>query len=204
MSGLGDILVDEDCFDTLVLGIGNLLWADEGFGVRVVEEIHRTHTLPPEVLLMDGGTQGLYLEPYVRRARNLLVFDAIDWGDEPGTLRVVRGEEVPAFMGCRKMSLHQTGFQDVLAAASLMGGGPEDIVLIGVQAVELEDWGGSLRPLIRDRMAPAIDLGLKELARWGRAAERRAVPLDVATGLVGNGFDIESYEAGGASVGAKG
>lgn len=191
----------EEGFDTLVLGIGNLLWADEGFGVRVVEELYRTHAFPPGVLVMDGGTQGLYLEPYVRRARNLLVFDAIDWGDTPGAMRVVRGDEVPAFMGCRKMSLHQTGFQDVLAAAQLMGGGPEDIVLIGVQAVELEDWGGSLRPEIRACIPRAIGLGLAELARWNRAPALRPEPLDLATGLVGNGFDIESYEAGGASRG---
>lgn len=192
---------EEGAFDTLVLGIGNLLWADEGFGVRVVEEIHRRYAMPPGVLLMDGGTQGLYLEPYVRRAANLLVFDAIDWGDAPGTLRVVRGEEVPLFMGCRKMSLHQTGFQDVLAAAALMGGGPRDMVLVGIQAVELDDWGGSLRPQVRARMAEAIGLGMEELARWGRPPVERSQPLDLAAGLVGNGFDIDSYEAGGASTG---
>ncbi len=194
--------VEEPDFDTLVLGIGNLLWADEGFGVRVVEEMHRRYTVPPSVLVMDGGTQGLYLEPYVRRARNLLVFDAIDWGDAPGTLRVVRGDEVPRFMGCRKMSLHQTGFQDVLAAAALMGGGPQDMVLIGIQAVELDDWGGSLRPQVRARMDEAMALGLAELARWGRAASLRPQPLDLAGGLVGNGVDIDSYEAGGASTGS--
>lgn len=192
---------DDEGFDTLVLGIGNLLWADEGFGVRVVEELHRTHAFPDTVRVMDGGTQGLYLEPYVRRTRNLLVFDAIDWGDDPGAMRVVRGKDVPAFMGCRKMSLHQTGFQDVLAAASLMGGGPEDLVLIGIQAVELEDWGGSLRAEIRAAIPRAIDLGLAELARWDRKPTLRPQPLDLTTGLIGNGFDIESYEAGGASVG---
>lgn len=192
---------DGPSYDTLVLGIGNLLWADEGFGVRVVEEIHRRYAMADGVMVLDGGTQGLYLEPWVRRARNLLVFDAIDWGDDPGTLRVVRGDEVPRFMGCRKMSLHQTGFQDVLAAAALMGGGPSDMVLVGIQAVELDDWGGSLRPQVRARMDEAIVLGLAELARWGRPAAERDRPLDRLTGLVGNGFDIDSYEAGGASTG---
>lgn len=186
----------EGQFDTLVLGIGNLLWADEGFGVRCVEELDRLYRFPAHVRLMDGGTQGLYLVHYIQQAKNLLVFDAIDWGVPPGTLKVVRGDEVPAFMGCRKMSLHQTGFQDVLAAAELMGHKPEQMTLVGVQAQELEDWGGSLRPLIRAKMDPAMDLGLAELAAWGITAEKREAPLDGRSGLVGNDMDLQSYEAG--------
>ncbi len=49
----------------LVLGIGNLLWADEGFGVRCVEALHQGHALPAEVSLVDGGTQGMYLLDHV-------------------------------------------------------------------------------------------------------------------------------------------
>ena len=78
----------------LVLGIGNLLWADEGFGVRCAEALAERFALPPQVTVMDGGTQGLYLLPYVEDARRLLVFDAVDYGDPPGTLRVVVGDEV--------------------------------------------------------------------------------------------------------------
>jgi hydrogenase maturation protease len=81
---------------TLVLGIGNVLWADEGFGVRAVEALHDAWDLPPEVTLMDGGTQGLILLADVTAHRRVLVFDSIDFGDAPGTLRVLRDREVPA------------------------------------------------------------------------------------------------------------
>ena len=74
---------------------------------------------------MDGGTQGLYLLPYVQAARRLIVFDAIDYGLAPGTLKLVEDDEVPRFMGAKKMSLHQTGFQEVIAAAALTGQCPE-------------------------------------------------------------------------------
>ena len=60
----------------LILGIGNLLWADEGFGVRAVEELHRRYQFPENVKLMDGGTQGIYLVQHVREADILIVFDA--------------------------------------------------------------------------------------------------------------------------------
>lgn len=151
----------------LVLGIGNLLWADEGFGVRCVEALHEDWVFPARVTLMDGGTQGLYLLPYVQEADCLLVFDAVDYGDPPGTLREVVGDQVPRFMGAKKMSLHQTGFQEVLMAAELTGKLPRELVLIGVQPEELEDYGGSLREVVKARMPAALNLGLKWLRQWG-------------------------------------
>ncbi|MEL6197784.1 MAG: HyaD/HybD family hydrogenase maturation endopeptidase, partial [Pseudomonadota bacterium] len=141
---------------TLILGIGNVLWADEGFGVRCVEALADAWSFPPEVTLLDGGTQGLYLLPFLEDAEILVVFDAVDYGLPPGTLKIVEGDEVPAFMGAKKMSLHQTGFQDVIATARLMGCCPETLILIGCQPVELEDYGGGLRPEIAARIDEAI------------------------------------------------
>ena len=151
----------------LILGIGNVLWADEGFGVRCVEAMASRCALPSNVRLMDGGTQGLYLLPFLEEADALLVFDAIDFGLEPGTLKVLRDDDVPSFMGAKKMSLHQTGFQDVLATAELLDRAPRLLTLIGCQPVELEDYGGGLRPSVAAQIAPAIALAIEELATWG-------------------------------------
>ena len=152
---------------TLILGIGNVLWADEGFGVRCVETLAESHAFGPDVTLLDGGTQGLYLLPFLEAADILLVFDAVDYGLPPGTLKIVEGDDVPAFMGAKKMSLHQTGFQDVIATAMLMGYRPETLILIGCQPLEIEDYGGGLRPLIADQIAPAIEIALQKLAALG-------------------------------------
>ena len=177
----------------LGLGIGNLLWADEGFGVRCAEALAERFALPPQVTVMDGGTQGLYLLPYVEDARRLLVFDAVDYGDAPGTLRIVVGDEVPRFMGAKKMSLHQTGFQEVLMAAELTGKLPAELVLIGVQPEELEDYGGSLRDVVKAQMAPALDLALAWLGRWGATASRRD---DAAEAITDRALAMDVYEAG--------
>jgi hydrogenase maturation protease len=157
----------------LVLGIGNILWADEGFGVRCVEALNAGWEFPPQVMLMDGGTQGLYLLPYVQEADCLLVFDAVDYGDEPGQLRVVVGDQVPRFMGVKKMSLHQTGFQEVLMAAELTQKLPAELVLVGVQAEQLEDFGGSLRDIVKAQMVPALNIALDWLEKWGAAGRVR-------------------------------
>lgn len=151
----------------LILGIGNLLWADEGFGIRVVEALHERYDFPENVEVMDGGTQGIYLVQHVQKADLLVVFDAIDYGLEPGTMKVIHGEDVPKFMGAKKMSLHQTGFQEVLAMAEFTGDYPEHLMLIGVQPVELEDFGGSLRPEVQAQVEPSIEIALDYLQKFG-------------------------------------
>ncbi|MDR0673254.1 MAG: HyaD/HybD family hydrogenase maturation endopeptidase [Zoogloeaceae bacterium] len=182
-------------YRVLVLGIGNLLWADEGFGVRCVEALHQEWRFPAEVCLMDGGTQGLYLLPHVQAARNLLVFDAVDYGDAPGTLRVVTDEAVPRFVGAKKMSLHQTGFQEVLAAAALTGRLPSALTLIGVQPEALEDYGGSLSSVVRKKLPEALEAALVWLERWGAAGERRAEG-EKAPSLTNAALALAAYEHG--------
>ena len=181
----------------LILGIGNVLWADEGFGVRCVEARADRYALPDNVRLLDGGTQGLYLLPDLEAADALIVFDAVDYGLEPGTLKLVRDGEVPAFMGAKKMSLHQTGFQDVIATAQLLGRCPERLVLIGCQPVELEDYGGGLRPLTAARIDPAIALAVQVLADWGvTLAEGQSQAPDLADAAIRRG----AYESGRPSA----
>ncbi|UCV22746.1 HyaD/HybD family hydrogenase maturation endopeptidase [Ferribacterium limneticum] len=176
----------------LVLGIGNILWADEGFGVRCVEALNAGWEFPPQVTVMDGGTQGLYLLPYVQEADCLLVFDAVDYGDEPGRLRVVVGDQVPRFMGVKKMSLHQTGFQEVLMAAELTQKLPAELVLVGVQAEQLEDFGGSLRDIVKAQMVPALNIALDWLEKWGAAGRVRD---GLSESITDNALAMDVYES---------
>ena len=181
----------------LVLGIGNVLWADEGFGVRCVERLHDQWDLGADVRVMDGGTQGLYLVPYVTESRHVLVFDAVDFGDPPGTKRVVRGADVPACMGQHNVSLHQVGFQDVLAATELLGVPPERITLIGVQPELLEDYGGGLTPTVAAQVDPAIAIAIAELRAWGLHPVRR---VERPPPLLDTSIMRAAYEDGRPSV----
>ncbi len=181
--------------EVLILGIGNLLWADEGFGVRCVEDLSARWQLPRAVRALDGGTQGLYLLPHVQCAKRLIVFDAVDYGLEPGSVRVVADDDVPRFLGAKKMSLHQTGFQEVLASAALIGAMPERLMLFGVQPEELEDFGGSLRPCVRARVAEAVAWVVDLLIEWGHAPTPRDAPQED-----GSPLSLHAYESGRPSA----
>ena len=179
----------------VVLGIGNLLWADEGFGVRCIEALQRRYEFAGHVSLIDGGTQGLYLIQHVQDADALLIFDAIDYGLEPGSLKQVRDDAVPRFMGAKKMSLHQTGFQEVLSLATLTGKFPRHVLLIGCQPQELEDYGGSLRPVVKAAMDEALALGVQEIARWGGQPLERRTPLTAREAVTLDELALTAYEA---------
>lgn len=180
----------------LVLGIGNVLWADEGFGVRAVETLQRNYQFnsPDNIELLDGGTQGIYLVQYIREADIVVVFDAVDYDLPGGTLKLVEGEKVPKFLGAKKVSLHQTGFQEVLAMADMMGDYPEHLLLIGVQPVLLEDYGGSLQPQVKAQIPAAIEQALAYLQQFGITATKRDRPLEADVQAAGTISDMQRYE----------
>ena len=178
----------------LILGIGNVLWADEGFGVRCVEHLNQNFVFPEHVELLDGGTQGIYLVQHVQECDVLIVFDAIDYGLEPGTLKIVRDDDVPKFMGAKKMSLHQTGFQEVLAMAEFTGGYPKELLLVGVQPQALEDFGGSLTEPVRQQIEPAVNIALAYMSERDVVPEAR--DPESAEALSPDQLALNQYEQG--------
>ncbi len=150
----------------LILGVGNILWADEGFGVRCVEHISAAYLFDDNVTLMDGGTQGINLMGPLSAHSHVLLFDAVDFKQRPGKIITVKDKEIPAFFSKNKMSLHQMGISEIVAALSLLGQLPKAMTLIGIQPKILEDYGGSLTDEIKAQVPKAIDKGLLQLTDW--------------------------------------
>ncbi|MDH7488459.1 MAG: HyaD/HybD family hydrogenase maturation endopeptidase [Anaerolineae bacterium] len=150
---------------TLVLGLGNILLRDEGVGVRAVQRLAERFAFSDDVQVLDGGTLGLDLLHYVEEADRVLIVDAVATGNPPGTLVRLSGDEVPAFLGI-KISPHQMGLADLLAASRLRGRFPRELVLVGVEP-EIVDTGLELSPSVAAQMDALLDRMLAELARWG-------------------------------------
>ena len=123
--------------DILVLGIGNVLLTDEGIGVRALNELERRYTFPENVELLDGGTAGIELLRHIRNRDYLIIIDAMKFNQEPGTVTRVEGNDVPAAFRTR-ISPHQLGLSDLLAAAMLTDELPPNLVLYGVEPENLD------------------------------------------------------------------
>ncbi|QFY44824.1 HyaD/HybD family hydrogenase maturation endopeptidase [Candidatus Methylospira mobilis] len=174
----------------LILGIGNILWADEGFGVRAVQALQQGFDFPENVSLVDGGTQGLGLIPYVQEADTLVILDAVDFHLPPGSLVELSNDAVPAYFGAKKMSLHQVSFQEVLALSELLGKRPENLYLVGVQPELLEDYGGSLTATVRAQLEPAMQRVLAYLQTHAISARRKQED----PGVSGDALALANYE----------
>jgi hydrogenase maturation protease len=157
---------------TLVLGLGNILLTDEGVGVRVVERLQARYEFPGDVEVLDGGTLGLDLLPYVEGADRLLVVDAVEIGADPGTLVRLEGDQIPSVFG-PKLSPHQVGFADLLDAARLTDCLPEERVLWGMQPGSLQV-GLDLSPAVDAQVELLVEGVLAELHRWRIVPIRRA------------------------------
>ncbi len=153
----------------LVLGIGNVLMMDDSVGVRAIEELQSAYHFPAGVELLDGGTSGIELLSHIGGRDHLIIIDALKSGHAPGTIVRVEGEDVPArFM--TRISPHQLGLSDVLAAATISGQLPSNLLLFGVEPKKIE-LGLGLTDEVRASFDELLETVVNELRRIGCAVE---------------------------------
>jgi hydrogenase maturation protease len=164
----------------VVVGIGNLIRTDDGLGVHALERLRRDPRVPACVTFIDGGTFGLELLAYISDSTHLLLLDAIDVGERPGTLIRMANEELRG-LPCAA-SVHQVGLADLLATLPLVSTTERETVLLGVVPANT-GWGTSLTPEVEASLASLVDDAVRQLQRWknsqaaGLQAER-SVPAE--------------------------
>lgn len=160
-------MISSDVADksVLVLGIGNLVMSDDGAGVRAVQELQRSYSFPDNVSVVDGGTLGLDLLPMLEGVTHLILVDAVETGEKPGTLIRLTGEQLPIALET-KLSPHQMGLKDLLAVSGLMGHVPREMVLVGVQPGSIE-MGAELTVEVNSKLDEIVANILAELEKTG-------------------------------------
>jgi len=149
--------------DTVVVGVGNTILSDDGVGVHAARLLQNDPRTPAGVTILDGGTLGLELLPYVSDASRVLFLDAVNSGGAPGTRTRMTGSEL---LGTSTgWSVHQLGVADLIAALALASAGPQDIVVLGVQPANT-DWGTSLSPGVEASLTWLVDAALTQLRLW--------------------------------------
>ena len=149
----------------LVLGIGNLVMSDDGVGVKVVQKLLREYRFAETVEILDGGTLGLDLLPKLEGVEHLIVVDAVETGEAPGTCVRLAGKELPIALET-KVSPHQMGLKDLLSVAELLGHAPREMVLVGVQPGSIE-MDTELTAVVEAKVDELVSMVLEELDLWG-------------------------------------
>jgi hydrogenase maturation protease len=146
----------------LILGLGNVLLGDEGVGIHAVRELQKRN-LPLRADVVDGGTAGLNLLDLVRGYERVIIVDAVDAGEDPGTILRFTPQEVASETEGLPLSLHQTEVLKVLELASYLGQSLPPIVIYGIQPQAM-DWSTELSPALQARLPQFVDTVLREIA----------------------------------------
>jgi hydrogenase maturation protease len=162
----------------LILGVGNILFTDEGLGVRVVEKLMDEYEFSDNVVVEDGGVLGLNLLGVMTETDHLIVVDTIQWGDAPGTFHRMKGEQIPQRIR-PKNSLHQVDFLEAYTCCQLLDNVPETVIL-GLEPLDIETLSTELTSTIQDNIEGLIQQVLMELdhlgAEYRHKGESRHVP----------------------------
>jgi hydrogenase maturation protease len=148
-----------------LIGLGNLLMRDEGVGIHAINYIEKNFAIPSELQIVDGGTSGLDLLPFIEEREYVIFVDAVNFKREPGYIGVLTNEQIPALFGM-KDSLHHMGLMDVLAAARLLERLPKEMCLIGIQPQSIET-GLELTETITAKLPSLIEKIIYQIGSWG-------------------------------------
>ena len=148
----------------LILGVGNLLLGDDGFGVHLVNALRNT-PFPPNIQIIEAGTVSHQLITLFREVDHLLVIDAVEAGDTPGSIFRFSPDDMNFPSGPR-YSLHQMSLIDVLRMAEMTGGKPQTVI-IGVQPKDVTSWSLELSDELTAVIPKVKDLLIAELREIG-------------------------------------
>lgn len=153
----------------VVLGVGNILLTDEGLGVHVVKELKENYNFTPEISLIDGGTMGMELLTYMRGMKRILLIDAINGGESPGTVYEFPHRELEQYF-TEHISVHEVGMQDILRIRAIQENPLEDAIVIGVEPESLEIGFEPSAPV--QAVLPEVkERVLRVLRNWGVQVE---------------------------------
>ncbi len=145
---------------TVVLGLGNILHGDDGAGAQIIGRLRADPTVSADVSLVEGGTLGLELLPYIWDCARLIVIDAVDVGELPGTVVRISGEELNSLPG--NSNVHQLGVSDLLVALRMLAERQPEVVLLGVQPGST-NWTCELSPAVAASIDSLVEATLREL-----------------------------------------
>ena len=163
-----------------VLGFGNLLMGDDGFGPYAVQILRASYRFDPCVLVEDAGTLGLNLTTQLAGAEAVIVLDTVTAEGDPGSVQLFRGDELRGSLSTDRLGPHDAGLERTLLTLDFQKRAPGSVLLIGVIANQVER-GIGLSPAVRGAAREACREVVRELNRLGHPPQERLDPEPAET-----------------------
>lgn len=147
----------------IILGIGCTLYADQGFGVKVIQALKERFEFPENVEIVDGGLLGVGLTGTIGRADHLIAVDAACNGGNPSDIYRLEGQQILERLAGKNHVQH-VEFLEALAHCQVLDP-PADTVLLGIEPEDTKSVACELSPRLQNKVDDMIDKVLEELDR---------------------------------------
>ncbi len=146
--------------ETIVIGLGNPLMADEGIGVEVVEKLGSACGSLPQVDFIDGGTGGMSLLYLIENRKKAIIIDCAFMDTDPGTIKRFTPDDVQSVKKLAHLSLHEIDILKVIELSRQLDQCPEEIVIFGIEPVAIKQQMG-----LCELLAENVDRYVDEIRR---------------------------------------
>lgn len=163
-----------------VIGLGNVLMSDDGFGPYAARVLEAYYEFPDNVRIVDAGQPGIDLVPYLANADVVILIDTVRAKGTPGDIHCYPLDEIMRAEPHSPLCPHDPGISEALVSVSAAGAMPRHVILLGV----IPEWiatGACLSDCVRAAIEPVVGLTITELDRLGIRAKRRSVPRELDT-----------------------
>lgn len=150
--------------DISVIGVGNIIMQDEGFGVECAKQLQKITEYPDFVQILDGGTLGMDLMPYITGTKKILFIDAINIDAPVGSYHEFTGKDLNAYFK-NKLSIHDVGLNDLLAVLEITDNPVEEVIVIGVKP-DTVSMGVGLTKKIADKLPAVVTRAKGIVDKW--------------------------------------
>lgn len=156
----------------LVLGVGNVLYSDDGFGICVVDKMNREYEFPENVNVVDGGVLGINLLGVMSGYKHIIIIDTILKKSKPGDLHRLEKDEIRKRI-MPKNSLHQVDLLEALTLCDIMEKGRPETVILGIEPKDYTTLNVGLSDEVKNKIDDIIGMTFQELDRLGATYKKR-------------------------------
>ena len=172
---------------SIVIGVGNMLFKDEGIGIYASEYIRQNYEFDDETLeIIDGGTLGFKLMTYFQEYDNVIILDTVSIEDEVGGIYRLPSDVLLGLGNYRKTA-HEVEIVEMLEIVSVLDSHAK-VTIIGIIPEDIVSVGIGLTEQMENRFEEFILNGIKEIESLGiKAIKVNNISIeDVVKSMIGS------------------
>jgi len=150
---------------TIIVGVGNVLFKDEGVGIYAAKYLEKNYSFSPEIEIIDGGTLGFKLMSYFQEYENVFILDTVSVEDTPGAIYCLPSD-VLLGLGAYRKTAHEVEIIEMLEICSLLES-HANVTVIGIVPQDIESVQSGLTQEVVDGFELLVVKALVELEKIG-------------------------------------